>query len=203
MNRNNEIGSESDEVSRHEQHRLESPDDIVREISDRRLHAEFSESIPSDRAEIVRQHPDHIENAAEFRDAAARLAVERTEGVLGISTNLESPAHILRGEVPVEIATGIHEDLHRLTDERTLREMTATPELRDLYEGMTEFLTERAVTGLHGHESGECYPDAARKAGELADEVGETNLRNYFFQNEMSPEILKAIQRLSDADCPG
>ena len=63
----------------------------------------------------------------------------------GWSTKLESPAHVLKNDVPTEIATLIHEDTHRMTHQETLREMTATPERRALYEGITELFTQQTL----------------------------------------------------------
>lgn len=176
---------------------LRTLDDIPREIADRRIHAEFGDSIAPESSRTLREQPDRIETAAEFRDAAHAAGIENTEGVLGWSTNLESPAHIRRDEVGREIATLIHEDLHRLTHAETMREMTADPARRDLYEGITEALTDRAADGLHGHTPGECYPGETRRAELLAGEIGDEKLRDYFFRNEMDEDIQKAIERLS------
>jgi hypothetical protein len=191
----NEIGSETGDQVRAE-HRLESLDDIVREIADRRLQAEFPDSISADKSETLVRHSDRIEGPEEFKEAAHKVGLGRTEGVLGWSTDLESPAHVLKGEVPQEIATLMHEDLHRLTHPETLNEMTSSPALRDLYEGVTEYLTEHAASGLHGHPSGECYPEQVEMAKRLAAEVGEPSLRDFFFKHEMAGEVARAIERL-------
>lgn len=190
-----EIGSETGDQVRAER-RLESLDDIPREIADRRLHAEFADSISTDKAETLVTHSDRIEGPEEFKDAAHKAGLGRTEGVLGWSTDLESPAHVLKGEVPQEIATLMHEDLHRLTHPETLNEMTTSPALRELYEGITEYFAERAAAGLHGHSSGQCYPEQVEMAKGLAKEVGESNLRDFFFKHEMVDEVARAIDRL-------
>lgn len=199
MKRNSEIESESAERRIGEPRRLESVDDIAREISDRRVCAEFKDVLPAERIEVLREIPDRLETSSAFRDSAERAGIKSTEGVLGWSTNLETPAHILKGDVPREVATLIHEDLHRLTHPETMRELRTTPELKDLYEGITEFLTERAGSDLHGHRSGECYPEQVREAQRLAEEIGETNLRKYYFQNEFREEVHRAIERLESA----
>lgn len=200
MKRNSEIESESAERGIGEPRRLESLDDIVREISDRRVSAEFKDVLPADRIEVLREIPDRLETSSVFRDSAERAGIKRTEGVLGWSTNLETPAHILKGDVPREVSTVIHEDLHRLTHPETMRELTTTPALKDLYEGITEFLTERAVSDLHGHKSGECYPEQVREAQRLTEEIGETDLRKYYFQNEFGEEVRRAIERLETTE---
>ena len=191
-----EIGRETEEAPAPE-HRIESLDDIVREIADRRLSTEFSESIPPERAEVVRENTDRIEQAEEFERAAWKAGITDTTGVLGWSTDLESPAHVLKNDVSTEIATLIHEDLHRTTHQDTLREMTATPELRSLYEGITERFTQRAAAGLHEYAPGKCYPDEVRHAEELVGEVGDQKLRDYFFKHEMAEEVQRAIERFA------
>lgn len=178
--------------------RLETLDDIPREIADRRLHSEFGEHISPEKSEILRVHPDRIEKPDEFRESARQVGLESTDGVLGWATDIETPAHVLKGDVPTEIATLIHEDLHRLTHPETRQEMTRKPALRDLYEGITEYLSERAVDGLHGHQSGQCYPEEAKAAARLAEDVGESGLRKYFFQHEMSEELERAIERIAN-----
>ena len=179
--------------------RIESLDDIVREIADRRLASEFSDSIPPERAEVVRDRPDRIEPPDEFEREARKAGIKDTSGVLGWSTNLESPAHVLKNDVPTEIATLIHEDTHRTTHEETLREMTATPERRALYEGITELFTQKAANGLHEYAPGKCYPDEVGRAEELVSEVGEQKLRDYFFKHEMAEEVQRAIERFTNS----
>lgn len=176
---------------------LRTLDDIPREITGRRLHSEFSNSVTPEKSEVLWNRPDHIETLEEFKKSGRKAGLENTDGVVGWSTDLESPAHVLKGDVPREIATLVHEDLHRVTHPETLREMNANPALRELYEGITEYFTERAVTGLHEHKSGQFYPEQAQAAAKLAREVGETNLRQYFFQHELTEEIEKALRHLS------
>lgn len=195
--RNSELGGETGEREVPER-RIESLDDITREIADRRLHLEFSEHISPEKAEALRETPDRIEKPEEFAEEARKAGIENSDGVVGFAKDLESPAHIRKDEVPKEIATGIHEDLHRLTHPETLREMTSHPATRELYEGITEYFTERAVEGLHEHRSGEAYPEQVRAAEKLAWEVGEGDLRKYFFQNEMSEELERALQRIRE-----
>ena len=190
--RSTELGNETGENPLPER-RIESLDDITREIAERRLHAEFSDFISPEKAEVIREHPDQLEKPEEFQNSSRKVGLEDTTGVLGFSTNLESPAHVLKNEVPKEIATLIHEDLHRLTHPETIREMTADSALNRFYEGVTELLTERAVVGLHGHSSGECYPDEVCHAESVMNEIGEQKLRSYFFKHEMAEEVRKAI----------
>jgi hypothetical protein len=195
--RSSELGRETGE-HRLEERRLETLDDIPREIADRRLHAEFSEFISPEQSEILRKRQDRIEKPEDFKQSAKNAGLDHAESVLGWSTKLEAPAHVLKNEVPKEIATLVHEDLHRLTDETTVKELTSSQPLIELYEGLTEYFTEKAVTGLHKHQSGECYPDEVRQAGDLVNEVGETKVREFFFKHEMHEDVLGAIQRLSD-----
>jgi hypothetical protein len=195
-NRSSELGSEIRENGRAER-RLETLDDIPREIADRRLYAQFSEFVTPQKSELLRNRPDRIEKSDEFRKSAHKAGLEQTDGVVGWSTDLESPAHVLKGEVPKEIATLMHEDLHRLTHPETLREMNASPALRELNEGITEYLTEHAAKNLHEHKSGEFYPEQVKAAEKLVAEVGETNLRKFFFQHELTEDIQQALDRLS------
>lgn len=193
-----ELGREVSETIMPER-RLESLDDITREISDRRLQAEFADLVTPEKTDALINQPDRLEKPGEFESVARAAGVERTDGVLGWSTNLESPAHVRKGEVPQEIATLIHEDLHRLTAPETLHEMTSTPALRELYEGITEYLTNKATEGLHEYEAGECYPKQTEAANLLASEVGEDKLRVFFFKHELPGEIQAAIDRLGVA----
>jgi hypothetical protein len=176
--------------------RIESLDDIVREIADRRLVAEFRDTIPPECAEVVRAHPDCIESQDEFERRAENAGIRDTNGVLGWSTNLESPAHILRSDVSTEIATLIHEDTHRMTHKETLREMTVTPQHQALYEGITEHFTQQATNGLYENESEGCYTAEVAAAKELVNETGEQKIRDYYFKHEMVTEVQAAIERL-------
>jgi hypothetical protein len=180
--------------------KLESLDDIPREIADRRIHAVFGDLIASEKSEIVREKPDVLEKSEEFVESAKKIGLQNTEGVLGYSTKLEEPAHILKGDVGTEIATLIHEDLHRLTHPETMREMTSTESRGRLYEGITEHLTEKASAGLHGFRPGEVYQDEVHHAEDVIGEIGEQNLRDYFFKHEFSDDIQKAIERLSGTE---
>ena len=194
-NRSNELGSETGENPFLAQ-RLETLDDIPREIADRRLHAEFGPWLPPERSEIVRETPDLLEKPEQFTESAKAVGLDDPEGVLGYSTKLEDPAHILKGEVGREIATLIHEDLHRFTSPETLREIHADPELRDLYEGVTERFTEQAAEGLHGFEPGKIYPEQVEAARQLASEVGESALRDWYFRHEVAEDLQRALDRL-------
>lgn len=190
-----ELGHEAGESSG-PKHLLETLDDIPREIADRRLQREFGDQVPSDRLDALQLSPDQIEDNAAFASRASQAGINQTEGLLGWSTDLESPAHIRRGEVPREIATLVHEDLHRLTHPETLSEGTADPALRVLYEGVTEYLTQQAVEGLRGHKPLEAYPEQVAAASRLAGEVGEDAIKAWFFRHEMSDELQQAIARL-------
>jgi hypothetical protein len=180
--------------------RLETLDDIPREIADRRLHAEFGEYIPPEKSEALRAHPDHIERPEDFQEAAKKAGLENTDGVLGWATDLENPAHVLKGDVPTEIATLIHEDLHRLTHPETLREMSSNPALRELYEGITEYLAQHAMEGFPGQEATPCYPEQVESAERLAREIGEAKIRNFFFEHEMAKDLASALDRLQQTD---
>ena len=191
----NELGSETREapfVGR----KLESLDDIPREIADRRLHAEFGSWIAPEKSEIVRNSSDRIERSEEFAESAKQAGLIETEGVLGWSTKLEDPAHVLRGDVGMEIATLIHEDLHRFTSPETLKEIYVDPELKDLYEGITERFTEQAAQGLHGFQPGEVYPKQVEVADRIASEVGEHALRDWYFRHEVAEELQNALDAL-------
>ncbi|HPA16170.1 MAG TPA: hypothetical protein PLU30_00385 [Verrucomicrobiae bacterium] len=175
---------------------LETLDDIPREIADRRLHAEFGEHISPQKSEAIRDRPDRIEGSAEFQEAAKRAGIGGTGDVLGWSTDIESPAHVLRQDMAKEIATLIHEDLHRMTDPITRAEITSTDSGSRLYEGITEMYTEKAVKGLHGHKPGECYADSMRHAERVEQFVGDAELRRYFFKHELPENIGRAIDQL-------
>ena len=192
----NEIGSETGETSLPERN-IETLDDIPREIAEKRVQGEFGGDVSADGLRAVRESPDRIENPEDFEDFAREVGLENTEGVLGFSTHPEDPAHVLKGDVGREIATLIHEDLHRLTHPETLRETRSNPELHNLYEGATERFTERAAAGLDGFEPGECYPEQVKAAGQLAAEVGDQAVRDWFFKHELSEELSGALDRIT------
>jgi hypothetical protein len=179
---------------------LESLDDISRDIADQRLSATYSDVIPPERMDVLHEHPDRIETRDQFDRAAVEAGILDTDGVLGWSTDLESPAHVLKGDVAEEISTLVHEDLHRLTAPETMAQMTASPELRDLYEGVTEFLTEKAVDDLHEHQAGRCYPEEVELAGTLAEDVGEPALEKFYFEHDFADEVGAAIDRLTQSE---
>ena len=191
-----ELGSETGEMVLPERH-IESLDDIPREIAEKRLQSEFGGDISADGLRAVRESPDCIENREDFVDSAREAGMEHTEGVLGYSTRPEDPAHILKGDVGREIATLVHEDLHRLTHPETLRDARANPELHNLYEGATEYFTERAAAGLHGFQPGECYPEQVKAAERLADELGDQTVRDWYFKHELTAELQQALDRTS------
>ena len=193
MNQSDE--EEQDEVPPTTEPPIEDSDDIIREISRRRLLAEFSEDIPAERISSLIKSPDQIEKPDEFDDEAEAQGLKPAETILGWSTDLETPAHIRRGDVPREIATMMHEDLHRMTDPETLREMSAIPAMNELYEGITEYLAEKAVSDLNGHVSGECYPEQVELAKSVAAEAGDQSLRNYYFRHELTAELKRALDR--------
>jgi hypothetical protein len=194
-NRSNELGSETGEAPMLGR-KLENLDDIPREIADRRLHAEFGHWIAPEKSEIVRETPDVLEKNKEFAESAKAVGLNDPEGVLGWSTKLEDPAHVLKGDVGREIATLIHEDLHRFTSPETLKEIYAAPELKDLYEGVTERFTEQAAQGLRGFQPGEVYPKQVEAAGQIASEVGEQTLRDWYFRHEVAEDLQRALDRL-------
>lgn len=195
--RSNELGSEADEnPAIMGSRRLETIDDIPREIADRRLHAEFGADIAPERSELLHERPDVLERPEDFARSAEAAGLVDSEGVLGWSTRPEDPAHVLKGDVGHEIATLIHEDLHRATHTGTLREVHDNPALGALYEGVTEHFTERAAVGLHGFQPGEVYPEQVEAARRLEIEVGEGALRDWFFKNELSGELQRALGRL-------
>jgi hypothetical protein len=199
----NEIGSETREaVETHDRfdigRRIESLDDITREISDRRIHAEFGDRISMEASKTLREIPDRIEKPEDFQRSASAHGIDETDGLLGFATRLEDPAHILRSkDVAERIATEGHEDLHRLTHPETLREATQNPFLRDFYEGATEYLNQNAMEGLHQYQPGEVYPEQVEVARQLADEVGEQAVRDWFFKHEVSEELQNALDRIS------
>jgi len=194
--RSTESGSETGEapfIGRN----LETLDDIPREIADRRLHAEFNEHIAPERFEVLREQPDVLEKPDEFAKSAKDVGLQNPEGVLGWSTKLEDSAHVLKGDVGMEIATLIHEDLHRLSSPETLREIQGDPELRQIYEGVTEYFTERAAEGLRGFEPGQIYPEEIAATAKLGFEVGDQALRDWYFSHEVTEELQKALDRLN------
>jgi hypothetical protein len=185
-----ETGTDPDEIRE-----LRSLHDIVSEISDRRFDAAFGEDVSLEAREKIQEHPDRIESWEDFDEAARRAGVFDPEAILGFSTRPEEPAHIREGSVPVEVATKIHEDIHRSTHPETLHEMSATAELLGLYEGLTEYFTQKGVEHLHGNAEA-AYPQELVRAERLAGEVGDEELRGYFFRHEFSEEIEEAIRRL-------
>jgi hypothetical protein len=193
-NRSTELSSETGEnpfLGR----KLETLDDIPREIADRRLHAEFGPWLAPERSEIVRETPDVLEKPEQFTESAKAVGLDDPEGVLGYSTKLEDPAHVLKGEVGREIATLIHEDLHRYTSPETLKEIYADRELKDIYEGVTERFTEQAAEGLHGFEPGKIYPEQVEASRQLASEAGESALRDWYFRHEVAEDLQRALDR--------
>lgn len=194
--RSTEIGTEVGESSLPSRH-LETLDDIPREIAEKRMVSEFPESVSGEKLATLREIPDVFEKPEEFAKSANEAGLHETEGVLGYSTKLEDPAHILKdGDVGKEIATLIHEDLHRMTHPETLREMRESRDRRDLYEGVTEYLTEKAAEDLHSFQPGECYPEQVESARQLAAEVGDQALRDWFFKHELTNELRQALDRL-------
>lgn len=194
-NRSTEMHCEAGE-HRFAMRKLETLDDIPREIADRRLHGEFGEHIPPERSEVLQQHPDSIEPTEAFEATAHQAGIERTENVLGWSTDLESPAHVRKGDVGREIATLIHEDLHRVTHPISRAELSSTESRQNLYEGITELYTQRATESLHGQGLGECYEDNMRHATALEQMVGDVELRRYYFEHELPETIGRAIERI-------
>jgi hypothetical protein len=194
-NRSAELGSETGDTS-FLSRKLESLDDIPREISERRLLREFSDHIDTALLATLREVPDVIEDPETFKASAAAAGISQTEGLLGHATRLEDPAHVLRSEMPEQIATEVHEDLHRLTAPELLQEAGADPALRGFYEGATEYLAEQATADLHGHELGRVYPEQVETARQLAAEVGEVRLRDWYFHHEFDQEIRAALERL-------
>jgi hypothetical protein len=195
-----ELGTENGETAEKFDpvRRIESLDDITREIADRRIHAEFGESTDPERRELLREIPDRIENDEEFEKAAQAHGIDDTEGLRGFATRPEDPAHVRRMEdVATRIATEGHEDLHRLTHPETLRETSENRALKEFYEGLTEYLTGQAMEGLHEYQSGEVYPEQVESVRQLAEEVGEQSLRDWFFKHEVSEELQRALDQLS------
>ena len=193
--RSNEFGSETGE-SPFLGRKLETLDDIPREIADRRLHAEFGSWLAPEKSEVLRETPDILEKPAEFTESAKAVGLDNPEGVLGWSTKLEDPAHVLKGDVGREIATLIHEDLHRFTSAETLKEIYADPGLNDIYEGVTEQFTEQAAEGLNGFDPGNIYPKEVEAARQLASEAGDSALRDWYFRHEVAEDLQRALDRL-------
>lgn len=194
-NRYTELGSETGE-NPFLAHKLETLDDIPREIADRRLHAEFGPWLVPEKSEVLRETPDILEEPADFTESAKSVGLDNPEGVLGWSTKLEDPAHVLKGDVGREIATLIHEDLHRYTSADTLKEIYADPELKNIYEGVTERFTEQAAAGLYGFEPGNIYPEEVEAACQLASEAGDSALRDWYFRHEIAEDLQRALDRL-------
>jgi|GEM_PF-3196619 len=181
---------------------LESLDDIPREIAGRRLQGEFGQHLSPETLEGLRDTPDLLENSEDFAASSKETGLSNTEGVLGWSTRLENPAHVLKGDVGREIATLIHEDLHRATHPETLRQVHANHALGELYEGVTEHFTEQASDGLYGFQPGEIYPEQTEAARLLSGEVGEEALRDWFFKHELNEELRLALERLGSPHEP-
>ena len=183
------------------ENRIENLDDITRQLADRRIKAEFSESIPAGRMEILQAHPDLIEKPDKFKEEALKVGYtnKQIETLLGYSspTHPELSGHILKNEMPTEISTVIHEDLHRVGSPETFREMKADPALNEVYEGITEYFTQKAAEGLHGYQPGRCYPEGVQQAERIALEAGDPALRKFFFQHEMTEEVGKAIEKIN------
>jgi hypothetical protein len=196
----NEIGSET--VEAHARfdigRRLESLDDITREISDRRIHSEFGSWIDPEKSALLREIPDKIETDEHFDTSARAHGINDTEGLRGFATRPEDPAYVRRMEdVAQRIGTEGHEDLHRMTHPETLREASENPPLKEFYEGVTEYLNQQAMEGLHKYQPGEVYPEHVEAVRQLAGEVGDEAIRNWFFKHELSEELSHAIERLN------
>ena len=178
--------------------RIESPDDIVREIADRRLHAEFGEMIPPERSSMLIESPDSFESSEEFDRIARSHGIAHTEGLLGYMRRPEDPAHVWRGkDVAERIATTIHEDMHRLTHPEVLESAMENPTLKEFYEGVTEYLSQQTLDGLHEFKPGEVYPEQVEMARQITGEVGEQAMRDWFFKNEVSEELSRALDRIT------
>ena len=190
-----ELGSETREAA-FTGRKIQSLDDLTREIADRRLHSEFGGHIAPEKSKAIREIPDRIENPKEFADTARRAGLEVTARDLGYSTQLETPAHVRKGDVGKEIGTLIHEDLHRVTHPDTLREMRTSQENHDFYEGVTQYFTSKAVEGLPGFQSGEYYPEQTEAARQLASEVGDKAMRDWFFKHEFTEGLHKALDQI-------
>jgi hypothetical protein len=100
-------------------------------------------------------------------------------------------------DMAVRIATNGHEDFHRLTHPETLLEAAENPALKEFYEGLTEYFTQQAMEGLHEYKPGEVYPEHVETVRQLASEVGEQSLRDWFFKHELSEELSRALDRIS------
>jgi hypothetical protein len=48
---------------------------------------------------------------------------------------------------------------------------------------------------LHGHVSGECYPEQVALAKKLADGMGEQPLRDYYLRLKLTAALKKAFER--------
>jgi hypothetical protein len=195
--RSSELSSETSESAPSVRH-LESLDDIPREIAERRIQAEFSESVDPEQSKLLHEAPDVIENQDDFEKSAMAVGIEDTDGLRGFASRPEDPAHVLRLEdVSSRIETEAHEDLHRLTHPELLKEANENPALKEFYEGVTQFLTEQAMDGLHDYQPGEIYPEQTEAARHLAVEVGDQAVRDLFFKHEMSDEVRQALDRIS------
>ena len=179
---------------------IRCPDDIVREIADRRFEAAFGSDVPQAVKAEIRENHDKIEKAEDFEKSANQAGISTPENVLGFVERADEPAHIRDGPVPVEIATKIHEDIHRATHPETMKEMTASPEIQRLYEGITEYLTQKAAEDMHGNASDFAYESEVRDAESLSTEVGEPKLQAYLFRHESTSEIEQALDRIRAQD---
>jgi hypothetical protein len=196
-NSSTELGNETREPPSGGRH-IESLDDITREISDRRIHSEFGSWIEPEKSALLRETPDEIETNGNFEKAARAHGIDDTEGLRGFATRPEDPAHVRRMEdVATRIATEGHEDLHRLTHPETLRETSENPALKEFYEGVTEYLTQSSMDGLHEYLPGDVYPEQVEIARNLAGEVGDQALRDWFFKHELSHKMAEALDRLN------
>lgn len=196
--RSSEIGSET-QAAPLEERKLESLDDITRELTERRLHKEFAEYFTPEHMEHLRKTPDAIERPEDFEWSAKLAGIKDTEGLRGFATRLEDPAHVLRMEdVAQRIATEGHEDLHRLTHPELLQETRENPALDRFYEGVTQYLTEEAMEDLYEFKKGEVYPSQVEQVRQVASEVGDEALKKWYFRNEVSEELEKALKRLEE-----
>lgn len=199
MNRSEPLESDDSTEPATPMRRLESLDDITREIADRRLERTFQGDVPPQRLSMLAEKPSVIEERETFESAAHQVGIEDIRGLQGFATQPEDPAHVLKMDMPERIATLEHENLHRLTAPELLREAAHDPELRRLYEGVTEHLAQQASQGLHEYQPGQVYPEAVEDARQFADEVGEDRLRQWYFEHQADPEIQEAIKRLSSS----
>lgn len=182
-----------------EERKLQSLDDITRELTERRLYKEFGEYISPEQIALLRKFPDAIERPEDFDWSAKCAGIKETEGLRGFATRPEDPAHVLRmKDVAQRIATEGHEDLHRLTHPELLQETRENPTLDKFYEGVTQYLTEEAMEDLYEHKKGEIYPKQVEQVRQIAGEVGDEALKKWYFRNEVSEELDQALKRLEE-----